>query len=487
MRIRQLVAAATCLLVGATGLVVAGSAAGASAAVVPPRRIVSGWLPYWTPTASTAALIANKDLFTDASPFWHSATSSTVVVNQASASTVTSMVGQLHLAGIRVLPTVTDGLPAHGMAAVLASSTSRAAHVATLVNLVLARGYDGIDLDYEKFAFSDGSATWPTTRPNWVAFVAQLSAALHAHGKLLSVTTPAIYNASHAAGSGYWVYDWKGIAPYADRVRIMTYDYSFSAAGPIAPISWVDAVAAFAVTQVPSGKIQLGVPTYGYDWAGARVGVCPSSNLPPAKKEYSSAGAIALAASLHITPTWNAAYGESTFSYPATYTGSGVSGGTTTCKVTRTVWFGNAASVDLRTRLVGKYQLGGVAFWTIGGEDPTQWARIRAYAQTIAPDPTVTPIYVSATSVPVGSVLTVSTRVSRVNRGTYDEGARVYLWARHYGRTTTWFPVGMFHTDANGRAGTTVGMSTGMQFQWTTRAGWDNLASNSAVVSVPVR
>ena len=59
---------------------------------------------------------------------------------------------------------IVDAMPAGGMAAVLADPASRAAHVATIGDLAAANGFDGIDIDYEKFAFSDGSSTWATTR-----------------------------------------------------------------------------------------------------------------------------------------------------------------------------------------------------------------------------------------------------------------------------------------------------------------------------------
>ena len=156
-------------------------------------------------------------------------------------------------------PTVTDSLPAHGMAAVLANATTRTQHVNALVSTVVTGGYDGIDLDYEKFAFSDGQASWAATQPSWVAFVQQLSGALHARGKKLSITTPYITSPS----TGYWVYDWVHIGPYVDRLRVMTYDYSTSHAGPIAPISWVTSVAAYAATALPPSKVWIGVPTYG--------------------------------------------------------------------------------------------------------------------------------------------------------------------------------------------------------------------------------
>ena len=60
----------------------------------------------------------------------------------------------------------------------------------------------------------------------------------------------------------------------------MTYDYSTSKAGPISPFAWVAKVAAFAVTQVPSGKIQIGVPNYGRDWVTAVAYTGVTGSLP---------------------------------------------------------------------------------------------------------------------------------------------------------------------------------------------------------------
>jgi spore germination protein YaaH len=410
-------------------LAVAEPATSVSAATNPPRRIVSAWLPYWSLPTSTASVVANKDLFTDASPFWFTASSATTITAQADIPTRLDITGQLHAAGLPVYPTVTDSMPAHGMAGVLANATTRAQHVSALVSTVITGGYDGIDLDYEKFAFSDGSASWTTTRPAWVAFVQQLSAALHARGKRLSVTTPYLTSAT----TGYWVYDWAHIGPYVDRLRVMTYNYSTSKAGPIAPISWVTSVAAYAVTAVPASKVWIGVPTYGYDWPSTTVG-CPVDKLPT-RNSLTSSAAIALAASLNITPTWNATYDERTFSYPKTYTGHSATGAAASCTITRTVWYGDRSSVVLRAHLVGTYHLGGIVLWTAGGEDPGSWAYLRSYAQTISPDASYTRMSVVPRSVAYGSYVRIYGTVTRGAGGTAIAGAAVQLQAQRVGST----------------------------------------------------
>ena len=268
----------------AAALVAVVLPAPAQAATAPtPRRIVSGW-GYFSSTTSTAmtALAANADLFSDVSPFWYTAKwngSSSYVAAASYAANKATVLPAIRATGVKVLPTVTDGMPARRMAAVMANATTRAQFVAQIVATVTANGYDGIDLDFEGFAFNDPPSTWSTTRPAWIAFVGALAASLHAKGKLLSVTVPA-GTATSSDSTGYWVYAWSQIGRSVDRLRVMAYDYSPSSAGPIGPFPWVQKVVAHAVTQVPSGKIQIGVAAYGRDWLDSTSGTCPT--LAPA-------------------------------------------------------------------------------------------------------------------------------------------------------------------------------------------------------------
>ncbi len=143
---------------------------------------------------------------------------------------------------------------------------------------------DGIDLDYEGFAFTDGHDSWASTQPVWVAFVTELAAALHANGKLLSVTIPPTWLAG-GVPTGYPVYAQASIAPVVDRLRLMVYDWSVSSPGPISPMSWLNQVIAYSNSAIPAAsdrsKLQLGVPSYGRDW-GRQVKsteICPDGAL----------------------------------------------------------------------------------------------------------------------------------------------------------------------------------------------------------------
>jgi GH18 family chitinase len=147
-----------------------------------PRRFMSGWLPYWSTETSSASFLTNSDVFSDISPFWHDArwdgNEGLSCKDHLSAAQMPAALEKLRSQGVKILPSITDGSGKGRMAATLASKSKRAAHVQDIVDLVLTNGYDGIDLDYETFAFTDGSSTWAQTRPNWVAFVAELADAL---------------------------------------------------------------------------------------------------------------------------------------------------------------------------------------------------------------------------------------------------------------------------------------------------------------------
>ena len=159
----------------------------------------------------------------------------------------------------------------------------------------------------------------------WVAFVSALADALHAEGKLLAVTVPPMYDADYDSSSGYWVYDYAAMGKSVDILRIMAYDYSVGSPGPIAPLGWVQKVASFAATQLPPGKVQLGIPVYGRNWYVGKTGKCPvGQTINNGNYSMTSGGALASLAKDGVAPdqvTRDAASGELSVSYSIVYRG----------------------------------------------------------------------------------------------------------------------------------------------------------------------
>jgi hypothetical protein len=229
-----------------------------------------------------------------------------------------------------------------------------------------------------------------------VAFVKLLSATLKANGKLLSMTTP--YLLDPASGKrGYYVYAWAEIAPFIDRLRIMTYDFSVAKPGPIGPLSWTEDTVKYAVSIMPASKVFVGLAGYGRDWVTRVVGVCPADVAKTVSTSAKAAtflmrNAATLAAGYGANITYNDKFQEATFTYQKTYNGNTATGLATSCTATRVAWYQDAKAFEARAQLVGKYRLGGVVAWTVGFEDPIAMTNIRNVALSIAPDKVVSTI-----------------------------------------------------------------------------------------------
>ena len=181
----------------------------------------------------------------------------------------------------RFVPSIVDEMPAGGMAAILLDPVTRAQHVETIRAFADDLDADGIDIDYEQFAFADGASTWETTRPAWVAFIEELSAALHADDRTLTVSIPRRVrrrDQTATAGTGCTT---TGRSPSTStHLRIMAYDFSTAEPGPIAPLAWVESTITGAIEATGSpDKLVLGLPAYGRNWPVATSGECPASEV----------------------------------------------------------------------------------------------------------------------------------------------------------------------------------------------------------------
>ena len=387
----------------------------------PPRKILTGWLPYYSMKTYLPAVLNNADLIKEIMPFWYTlkydGKSKKAVVTDVYKTANPSVpiaepLAALRNAGMTLIPTISDGTDKLVLANLLAKPVSRKQVVDAIVATVASQNYDGIDLDFEGFAFIDPNTTWKATAPNWVLFVKELSAALHAEKKILSITTPYLFNPAEAQ-KGYFVYAWAQIAPFIDRLRIMTYDYSTSRPGPIGPIAWTEKTVKYAISIMPASKVYLGLPGYGKDWVTKVEGVCPS-NLAKIITPSAKAGtflmrdAASIAATYGAVPTYNETFAEVTFSYKREYTGTTSSGLSTTCTASRTAWHQNAQSFSLRAQLVAKYQLGGAAQWVIGQEEPLAMVAIRDVATSIAPAQLESSLTLSTNEISYGNPVTLS-------------------------------------------------------------------------------
>jgi len=379
----------------------------------PPRRILSGWLPDYSLARNLPTVEGNLDLIRDISPFWYGLTGEKNIKDKYALGSYTTpkeaVIARLKANGLLLLPTITDDTKKLVLANLLANPTSRTNIVQTIKSLVLKHNYDGIDLDFEVFYTQDGRSSWPTTKPNWIAFIKELSTALHEQGKLLSVTTPPDF-APETKRAGNWVFSWAEIGPHIDRLRIMAYDFSTVNPGPIGPLPWSEDAVKYASTQMPASKVFLGIPGYGRDWITQVEGVCPkdfaTSVVVGAKAVVVMREAVTLATTNNASITYNPTHAESTFTYKKTYVDP--TNSASFCTATRTVWFPDEKSYAARTNLVGKYRLGGIAVWTFGMENTAAITAVRDIAKSIAPDQVIGTIATDLEQIAYGSTFNLT-------------------------------------------------------------------------------
>ena len=130
-----------------------------------------------------------------------------------------------------------------------------------LLDLVIIKDADGIDIDFELL---------PTNqRENLVLFMEELSFAFHSEMEdpIITMATPAI------DWSNAW--DYEALAEITDGLFIMGYNYFYSGsanAGPVSPLGGYFYDIEYTVndyidkTSGQYDKIILGLPYYGYDW-----------------------------------------------------------------------------------------------------------------------------------------------------------------------------------------------------------------------------
>lgn len=372
-RLRPLIAL---VVVAALGIAVATAVRGGTAAQPPLKDIpMSGWAPYWVIPEATATIGTYGGTLHEVSPFGYSSTGATDITFPGSAEELAGLVDTIRRQGAKVIPSIIDGMPAGGMAAVLADPALRARHVMAIAALAQQNDFDGIDIDYEKFAFADGRTTWEATRPNWVAFIEELATALHFSGKLLTVSIPPIYDTERTGDSGYWVYDYAAIGKHVDRIRIMAYDYSTERPGPIAPLAWVRSTVKAAKKAVSDdSKIVLGIPLYGRNWVIDTTGTCPAD--APGKVDPNLREVAALLVQYGATAVRHEGTQESTFTYRRVS-----SDGINSCVQMREVHFMDAAGVRARVDVAREQRIGGVVFWALGYDTAAEWAAITDVAR----------------------------------------------------------------------------------------------------------
>lgn len=226
----------------------------------------------------------------------------------------------------------------------------------TLINNVIEilnnKNYAGLDVDFEY--------VYPSDREAYNNFLREVANRIKPLGYILT-TAVAPKISANQPGLLYEAHDYPVHGEVADHVIIMTYEWGYTYGPPmaVAPINEVERVLRYAVSTIPSRKILMGMPNYGYDWT-----------LPYRRGSRANAISNLQAVNLAINNGATIQYDEvsqAPFFYYTDENGA-----------RHVVWFDDARSLTARLRLVEKYNLGGVSYWTINRLFRTLWYTLRA-------------------------------------------------------------------------------------------------------------
>lgn len=246
-----------------------------------------------------------------------------------------------HSRNLKVLPVIQSSWDSgKTVDTVLASDAARAKLESQIIQRIQRTNSDGIVIDFELMSTATG--------PNLTQFMKELYAQLHPLNKLVIEAVMA------RTGSEAWLgeFDYHALAQYVDYLHIMTYDYSHSAPGPLAPLDWSSKVLQYTRGQgVDMHKVLLGVPYYGVDWWTTDTGTNPTYK----RRSGGMAELLALAKGPVQRDSSQIPY----FNY-------------TDASGTHTVYFDDAQSWNAKLGLLNQYNLGGVGAWSlIWTQNPT--------------------------------------------------------------------------------------------------------------------
>ncbi len=222
---------------------------------------------------------------------------------------------------------------------VLISETAMETLISNLLQTMEEKGFQGVDVDFEYILAED--------RDRFTSFVAELRKRMNAAGYVVSVAL-APKTSADQPGLLYEGKDYGGLGAAANEVLLMAYEwgYTYGPAMAVAPLNKVRQVIEYALTEIPSEKINLGIPNYGYDWT-----------LPYVRGEsravtIGNVEAVQIAIGRDVPILFDETVQSPFFRY--------VSEGRE-----HEVWFEDVRSLQAKYNLLNEYDLKGIGVWQI--------------------------------------------------------------------------------------------------------------------------
>lgn len=234
----------------------------------------------------------------------------------------------------------------------LINERARGNLIANIVDAITEMGYEGVNIDFEFILSED--------RDNFTQFVGDVTTAVNELGYEVTVDL-APKTSSTQSGLLYEGKDYMGLGNESNRAFVMTYEwgYTYGPAMAVAPINKVRQVLEYAITQIPSEKISMGIPNYGYDFTQ------PYVRGESKAKTIGNIEAVNIAINNNSIIMFDEISKTPFFSYVED-------------NVTHEVWFEDARSIWEKYKLIKEYNLYGFGCWQIMQLFRPMWILSRA-------------------------------------------------------------------------------------------------------------
>lgn len=303
--------------------------------------VFSGWLTSFNEKQSVADFAAHAKQMNEVLPFWYQLNKKGAIAEMPGLTKKNEVLAIARTNNVSVIPTITNQFDPDRVSTILGDEDLQSASITQLVDLAVANNYAGWDIDWEQLYAGDQEA--------FTGYITNLSVALHAKHKTLSISVPVpstpIRKTDQAGG-----FDYPKLGAVVDQMRVMAYDYheGTSAPGPVTPLDEYTATIETIAKLVPSHKLIMALPTYGYDWSPKKAEGMQFDKISALLKEKG------------IKPKRD----KASQTLRARYTSvDGV----------HEIWYEDADSVRALVKVAQSYGIDHFTLWRLGGEDPSLW------------------------------------------------------------------------------------------------------------------
>lgn len=330
-----------------------------------PKRVY-GYLPYWTMNQATpSAAVTDIYYFSvslqgDGSLREREGNELDMGLYRLQGESFTALWEEAQRNNQRLHVTVTV-LETDTVVSLLRNPAAKQRAIETIEQLVSSYPFVGVNMDLEYAGTVDDSL-----RKSYSEFLRDLSIALEQQDPSLELSV-ALFG---SAASKYTIWDIPAWHEYVDTIIVMAYDYhvrSSTTAGPVAPIfgkgtgRWQDDVVTNIrdlLKIVPSEKVVLGIPFYGYEWSTTSQE--PGSFTLPksgSTATYQRVQALLSDPEVVAQERWDA---DALAPY-IVYSQDGQN---------QIIYYENSRSIAYKMDFVQQLNLAGIAVWAIGYEGP---------------------------------------------------------------------------------------------------------------------